>query len=208
MSEAPVRLFVPGRPMPEGSVRAMPFLMDCAVCRPGKPCGNKRICSAGRRAMANVLHDNADELKVWRGAIAAAAGPSFARPWSGPVQVAMLTLFHRPQGHRGETGKLLASGRARPYPTVKPDADKLERAVLDALTGVAWVDDAQVIDVRARKVYTTGDTGLMIDVRPAPRCDAFMVDLMTAFGAEEGLDGDVWPVGRGGGQLELGGVAT
>jgi len=38
-------------------------------------------------------------------------------------------------------------------PTVRPDIDKLCRAVLDSLTGVAWDDDAQVVRLVAIKAY-------------------------------------------------------
>jgi Holliday junction resolvase RusA-like endonuclease len=38
-------------------------------------------------------------------------------------------------------------------PTKKPDADKLLRCCLDALTGVAYDDDSQVCHVTATKVY-------------------------------------------------------
>lgn len=41
----------------------------------------------------------------------------------------------------------------RYHPTVKPDVDKLLRATLDALTGIGFSDDAQVIEIRALKVY-------------------------------------------------------
>jgi Holliday junction resolvase RusA-like endonuclease len=34
-----------------------------------------------------------------------------------------------------------------------PDLDKLIRAILDALTGVVWRDDGQVVDIVASKVY-------------------------------------------------------
>jgi len=37
--------------------------------------------------------------------------------------------------------------------TTKPDTDKLARAVLDSLTGVAYEDDAQVVSIYARKQY-------------------------------------------------------
>lgn len=37
--------------------------------------------------------------------------------------------------------------------TKKPDLDKLARACKDALTGVVWTDDAQVVDLVARKRY-------------------------------------------------------
>ena len=35
----------------------------------------------------------------------------------------------------------------------RPDLDKLVRGVLDALTGYAWHDDAQVCEIVARKFY-------------------------------------------------------
>lgn len=45
------------------------------------------------------------------------------------------------------------SARRRVWPIVKPDGDKLLRAILDSLTGVLFKDDAQVVDMRARKHY-------------------------------------------------------
>lgn len=38
-------------------------------------------------------------------------------------------------------------------PAVRPDADKLLRAILDALTGVAYADDAQVVQATIMKAY-------------------------------------------------------
>jgi Holliday junction resolvase RusA-like endonuclease len=38
-------------------------------------------------------------------------------------------------------------------PTVPPDLDKLIRAVLDGLTGVAYKDDGQVVKITAVKIY-------------------------------------------------------
>lgn len=38
-------------------------------------------------------------------------------------------------------------------PSVRPDIDKLLRAVLDALTNVAYQDDSQVVSVTTAKVY-------------------------------------------------------
>ena len=37
--------------------------------------------------------------------------------------------------------------------TYKPDSDNVSKLVLDALTGVAWVDDAQVDDLSVHKDY-------------------------------------------------------
>lgn len=46
-----------------------------------------------------------------------------------------------------------ASAKRRIFPTVKPDLDKFARAALDALTGVAFEDDSQVVDLIVSKRY-------------------------------------------------------
>lgn len=47
--------------------------------------------------------------------------------------------------------ELMANGTIRP--TKKPDVDNLAKAVMDALNGVAWVDDSQVVRVSIFKEY-------------------------------------------------------
>ncbi len=42
-------------------------------------------------------------------------------------------------------------------PTVRPDADKLLRACLDMLTGVAYSDDSQVVSATVIKAYGPSD---------------------------------------------------
>lgn len=44
-------------------------------------------------------------------------------------------------------------------PTTKPDLDNCAKAVLDALNGVAFYDDSQVVDLTIRKFY--GETGYL-----------------------------------------------
>lgn len=62
-----------------------------------------------------------------------------------PVSVRITFLMPRPKTVK------------RHMPTVPPDIDKLCRAVLDALTDVGvWVDDSQVVDLVATKIYASG----------------------------------------------------
>ena len=49
-------------------------------------------------------------------------------------------------------------------PAVKPDCDNLSKTVLDALTGVLWRDDAQVVDLHVTKHYAA-EAGAVITVR-------------------------------------------
>ena len=60
---------------------------------------------------------------------------------AGPVAVEMIFYLLRPASVKRE------------FPSVKPDIDKLVRAVLDALRELAIEDDARVVDLVARKRY-------------------------------------------------------
>jgi Holliday junction resolvase RusA-like endonuclease len=77
-----------------------------------------------------------------RHAIAAAALEAGCRPIDGPVAITVTAYMLR-----GKTVK-------REYPTVAPDADKLLRLVGDALTGVAYNDDKQIVEATVRKLYS------------------------------------------------------
>ena len=51
--------------------------------------------------------------------------------------------------------------KKKPMPRVrhtkKPDRDNLEKALMDALKGIVWIDDAQVCDGSIRKWIAAGD---------------------------------------------------
>jgi crossover junction endodeoxyribonuclease RusA len=90
-----------------------------------------------------VTADN-KKTKPWRQQI---AGQCFAiMPDSGltretPVQIEIHFYFPRPKSSKAVSK------------TTKPDVDKLARAVLDALTGVAFEDDSQVVRLIASKEF-------------------------------------------------------
>lgn len=85
--------------------------------------------------------------EVTRCAMLAVSEAGIAMPMAAkhiPVEVAVSCYFAKPD-----------SAKKRTVPSVKPDADKCLRSVLDALTGVAFHDDAQVCIARIRKLYGT-----------------------------------------------------
>ena len=49
-------------------------------------------------------------------------------------------------------------------PTVKPDSDNVEKAVKDALNGVAWVDDCQVVTTFVTKEYRANSCDVGVEV--------------------------------------------
>lgn len=101
------------------------------------------------------------EMKAYKAAIAAAYSQQAGRLFDGPVSVAVHA--YRP------LAKSTPKRVTRQAWTSKPDADNIAKAVLDALTGVAWHDDAQVVQVAVTKHDRTRDVaeGLNIYVQEA-----------------------------------------
>lgn len=61
------------------------------------------------------------------------------------------------------------SRRVRSEPdTYKPDADNVGKLVMDALTGVAWDDDSQVVDLHVRKHPRMRGQAERMDITIAP----------------------------------------
>lgn len=110
------------------------------------------------RTPHGAKHSNEKLLLPWRAAVAACAHDAMSDAPPTPVPVVLEAAFgvKRPKGHYG-TGRNAGSLRASapPFPAVNPDLDKLARAVLDALTGIAYRDDAQVVELLASKRYGT-----------------------------------------------------
>lgn len=117
-------VFVPGVPAPQGSKRHI-----------GK----------------GILVESSKKVGPWRERVALALSEEMnGAPTYEPVRVAMEFLFPRPESHLRKDGSVKASAPRFPR---RPDIDKLARAVLDAATGVAIVDDAQVVRLSAFKRY-------------------------------------------------------
>ena len=134
--------FVPGEPITEGSTRAF---------------------TSGQRVV--VTHDRGRELDAWRTRVKRAAQEAAREAgweprYDGPVAVTALFLLPRPKSAKG-----------RFLPHVKPDLDKLIRAVGDALApykqeGVLK-DDSRITVWRTAKEYADGyKPGAFIIVAP------------------------------------------
>lgn len=56
--------------------------------------------------------------------------------------------------------------RARTHPSVKPDLSNLQKNIEDAANGILWRDDAQIVEVIARKLYdwSTRKVGIQIQI--------------------------------------------
>ena len=147
------RCFVPGDPRPKGSKTSFPIRR-----KTGK--------------MGVVLTESSDKtgkLKTWRARLAEAIQRAAleSQETSGvplplgvmrgkerlPVAVALVFGVARPA----------SAPKYRVYPTTKPDLDKLERTVLDELSGVVFLDDTQICEQHNYEKYAE-QPGVAIEV--------------------------------------------
>lgn len=115
-----------------------------------QPKGSTKSWLNKRTGRVVTVSDN-DRLAGWERTVALAAKAAGLRPHDGPCCVEATFVLPRPKSHFRKNGELRPSAPMRHVS--KPDGDKLLRAVLDALTGIAWVDDSQADFALARKRY-------------------------------------------------------
>jgi len=128
-----VKFTVYAKPVPQGSMRG--FVVK------GK---------WGAKDRAVLTSDNS-KLKPFRGevtreAMVALRDAGLSEPMAEkhvPVSLVIDFYFQRPA----------STPKKRKEMVVRPDADKCIRGLLDSLTGVIYADDAQVVEISARKHY-------------------------------------------------------
>ena len=116
--------------------------MEYEFSIPGKPYPLKRP----RRASFGGMFDPKENIEAKK-LVAQVAKLAIKKPIEGPVRLAATFWFERPKSHYGKTLKPSAPIEH----TQRPDVDNLIKTVLDGLNGIAWADDAQVIEVSGRK---------------------------------------------------------
>jgi Holliday junction resolvase RusA-like endonuclease len=130
-----LHFFVPGIAKTSGSKRA--FL---------NPKTKKPIITAANPAQ-----------KGWQDGVKWAAMQAFNKqiPWEGPLSVVFVFTRPRPKGHygTGRNASILKDWAKDLKPTGKPDVLKLGRAVEDAMNGIVYLDDSQIVEEHLSKQY-------------------------------------------------------
>lgn len=71
--------------------------------------------------------------------------------YAGPLSVALVAWFEVPASASKKRKAAMLDHQV--FPTGKPDADNLLKLYGDALNGIVWKDDAQIVRCSVRKVY-------------------------------------------------------
>lgn len=104
--------------------------------------------------------DKSHPVHAFKAQVRIVAGQIFGQPFEGPLRVDVQFVLPRPQS------KIF---KRRPNPRFfcgyGRNIDNLQKALFDALNGVAWRDDAQVAVVVASKVVAAPDECPRVIVR-------------------------------------------
>lgn len=117
------------------------------------PAGSKTtgVSKAGTR----FVRDSNPASQHWKTEVKATAGKIMAESETGLLEgpLGMILRFYRPRpkSHYGAKGNVKDS--APGFPTGRPDSTKLTRGVEDAMTGIVYRDDSQIVSQSIGKYW-------------------------------------------------------
>lgn len=159
----PLRLVIRGEPVPKGRPRSQ----GAVVGPDGKPHFKTLKVPAhwvNREISARVHHYTPSETSEAETRIRehALAHIGSAAPVQDPVDV-VVTVYRRRGMPSSKIGQARAE-RGEVVPATKPDGDNYLKLACDALNGIVWRDDGQVVDKTVRKRFSA-DPRLEIEIR-------------------------------------------
>jgi Holliday junction resolvase RusA-like endonuclease len=125
---------------------------------PGEPRGWARARTSGARFFTDT------KTRSEKQAVAAWAIEAGAAVVDGPVDLRLTAYLRIPKSASKKQRAAMLAGAERP--TKKPDGDNLAKLTMDALNGVCWRDDVQVVDLTVRKFWSDVPR-LEIEISPA-----------------------------------------
>lgn len=115
-----------------------------------RPKGSMRSFGKGRMVNSNP------KTKPWQESVSKAASEANNTVYASeaPVEITLCVFVGRPKSHFTKSGRLKGSAPEYPTSRVFGDLDKHARLVGDALTGIVYRDDSQIVDMNCSKRFT------------------------------------------------------
>ena len=120
---------------------------------PGKPQGKARarVVNFGGRARAytpeqTILYEN-----YIKQCFLSAATPNDKELYEKPLHLQIIAVYGIPKGFSKVKEIQALNGELKPC--VKPDIDNIAKVVCDALNGIAYKDDNQIVTLVVGKIY-------------------------------------------------------
>ena len=127
---------------------------------PGKPIPQPRHRVAVRGRFPTAYIPKEHPVHAWKRhvescAVAVLNEREIVRQWDRECALHLILAFYLPRPKSNKTQ----------LPRCRPDLDNLDKAVMDALTGLLWSDDSQVVWLASEKVWSDPkDAGVKVTV--------------------------------------------
>ena len=108
---------------------------------PGEPVAQPRVKVSTRGGFARAYVDRKHPVHAYRELIAATWRDAVGFQFDGPLRVEIELSIARRKSVK------------RKWPIVKPDLSNYVKAIEDCLNGIAWHDDAQIVELVVSKSY-------------------------------------------------------
>lgn len=143
---------------------------DITIRVPGEPVSQPRCRATSFGGKSRMYTPTKNGVHAYKAAIRILAAQQMSGPpLAGPVQVDCTFVFSRPKSHfkSGKRSNELR-GDAPFWHTNRNDRDNLDKACLDAMTGIVYVDDKQVCAGEIVKRYPVDNElpGATIRIHP------------------------------------------
>ena len=140
----------------------MPINLEFTVQGKASPSGSKKAFVNKKTGRVCVV-DTAKNKDSWQSFVrlvaTRAAAAERITPTRNAFRLSLQFAFARPKSHFGTGKNASVLKRSAPtFHTQKPDTTKLIRCTEDALQGVCWHDDCQVVSQQATKVWADVDS--------------------------------------------------
>lgn len=100
-------------------------------------------------------------VRAFKAAVQKASREKLRKPIVGGVYLSLVFRFARPKSHLTSKGELRAKAPRWPGKNLG-DLDNLEKGAMDALTGIAYGDDSQVVRKASEKLWGDRDSTTIV----------------------------------------------
>lgn len=114
---------------------------------PGEPVAKERP----RFTKSGIVY-TPKKTKIFVALVRKIADKHFDEPLDGPIKMELVFCFPRPKSKIWKRKPM-----PREWKTSRPDIDNLFKAVTDALNGIAYKDDRQIVELHVKKYICSGD---------------------------------------------------
>ena len=139
---------------------------EVTIVVPGEPVGKGR--PRARVQGGRIVCYSPGRTRAWERTAAQAARAAMGDdlPFTGPVAVEVVAMLGIPPSWPQWKARAALEGHIAP--TTRPDEDNIGKAAKDALNGIVYLDDAQIVRSATTKLYAD-EPAVKVTVRRIPR---------------------------------------